>query len=113
MKKRKGNPDAPASTGGGIVAKLLKMQKQMRQTRADLAGETVTAAAADGAVTVVVSGDQRVQEICIASELLENSDNDNLAAVLVAAINEAMEKSQTLAARRLEQLTGGLGLSDQ
>ena len=102
MKKRKGNP-----------AQLLKMQKQMRQTRADLAGETVTAAAANGAVTVVVSGDQRVQEICIASELFENSDNDNLAAILVAAINEAMEKSQTLAARRLEQLTGGLGLSDQ
>ena len=113
MKKRKGKPDAPASTGGGIVAKMLKMQKQMRQTRADLAGETVTAAAADGAVTVVVSGDQRVQKICIASELLENSDNDNLAAILVDAINEAMEKSQTLAARRLEQLTGGLGLSDQ
>ena len=113
MKKRKGKQAAPVYSDGGIVGKLLKMQKEMRKTRADLAGETVTAAAGDGTVTVVVSGDQRVQEIRIASELLENRDNEKLAAIMVAVINDAMEKSQTLAARRLEQLTGGLEMSDQ
>jgi hypothetical protein len=93
-----------------MLAKLLKMQKQMRETRADLAGETVTATAADGDVVVTVSGDQRVQEIYIAHDLFENGDSENLGDVLVAAINDAIEKSQTLAARRLEQLTSGLGL---
>ena len=113
MNKREGKRESPDSSGAGIVAKLLKMQKQMRKTRADLARETVTATAADGTLTVTVSGDQRVQTIRIAPELLERGDSDVLADLLVVAINDAMEKSQTLAARRLEQLTGGLGLSDQ
>ena len=105
--------DLTDMSGGGMVAKLLKMQKEMRKTRSDLAGEKVTSTAADGAVEIVVSGDQRVQEIRIAPELLENSDSANIANILVTAINDAMEKSQTLAARRLQELTGGLGLPGQ
>ena len=68
-KKGESKRESPEASGGGIAAKLLKMQHQMRKTRADLAGETVTATAVDGAVTVVVSGDQRVQEIRILQEL--------------------------------------------
>jgi DNA-binding protein YbaB len=33
--------------------------------------------------------------------------------LLTATINDAMEKSQTLAANRLRELTGGLGLPSQ
>lgn len=100
-------------TDGGMVSKLLKMQKQMRKTRSNLAGETVTAASADGDVIVSVSGDQRVKKIRIEPELLSNCDSANLANILVAVINDAMEKSQTLAANRLQELTGGLGLPGQ
>ena len=112
-KKGDSKRESSEASGGGIASKLLKMQHQMRKTRADLAGETVTATTSDGAVTVVVSGDQRVQEIRILQELLENCDNENLADILVLAINDAMEKSQSLAARRLQKLTGGLGLLGQ
>ncbi len=113
MNKGKGKRELPDSSSDGIAAKLLKMQQKIRKTRADLAEETVTATIADGAVAVVVSGDQRVQEIRIAPELLEHGDSSDLANILVPAINDAIEKSQTLAARRLQHLTGMLGLSDQ
>ena len=113
MKTGKGKRESSSSSDRGIVAKLLKMQKQMRQTRADLAGETVKATAADGAVTITVTGNQRVKEIRIAPELLKNGDSEDIADILVTVLNDAMEKSQTLAARRLEKLTGGLGMPGQ
>ena len=113
MKKRNMKRDTSDMSGGGMAAKLLKMQKEMRKTRKDLAGEKVTSTAGDGAVEIVVSGDQRVQEIRIAPELLENSDSANVASLLVTASKDAMDKSQTLAARRLRDLTGGLGLPGQ
>ena len=105
--------DKSDMSGGGMAAKLLKMQKEMRKTRSDLAGEQVTSTVGDGAVEIVVSGDQRVQEIRIAPEFLANSDSTDVANLLVTAINDAIEKSQTLAARRLRELTGGLGLPGQ
>lgn len=113
MNKGNSKLGSDALSDGGMVAKLLKMQKQMRKTRANLAGETVTAASADGAVIVSVSGDQRVKEIRLEPELLAKCDSANLANILVAVINDAMEKSQTLAANRLQELTGGLGLPGQ
>ena len=113
MNKGKGKRELPDSSSDGIAAKLLKMQQKIRKTRADLAGETVTATAADGAITIVVSGDQRVQKIRIAPELLQNGDSEMFADLLTATINDAMEKSQTLAANRLQELTGGLGLPGQ
>jgi hypothetical protein len=113
VKKGKGKRESPASSSRGLVTKLLQMQKQMRKTRADLAGETVTATSVDGTITVVVGGDQRVQQIRIAPELLQNGDSEMFADLLTATINDAMEKSQTLAANRLQELTGGLGLPGQ
>jgi DNA-binding YbaB/EbfC family protein len=59
---------------------------------------------------VEITGHQRIQSITIDPEVVDPEDVEMLQDLIVAAVNEAIEKSQSLAAERLGGLTGGLGL---
>jgi len=96
--------------GGNMMAKLAKMQEDMAKTQEALAGERVSVTAGGGAITVVISGAQHVQSITVSPELMQSGDAEMLGDILVAAVNDAIEKSQILAADRLQAVTGGLGL---
>lgn len=93
-----------------MMAQLQKMQAEMGRTQESLAQETFTVTAGGGAITVVITGHQRIQAIAIAPELLNPEDAEMLQDMLVAGINNAIETSQAKAAERLEGLTGGLDL---
>ncbi|MBI2976010.1 MAG: YbaB/EbfC family nucleoid-associated protein [Chloroflexi bacterium] len=103
-------PGNPGGGGGNLMAKLAKAQEEMAKTQEALAHERVQVSAGGGAVTVVISGAQRVQSVTVSPELLASGDAEMVGDILVAAINEAIEKSQILAAERLQAVTGGLGL---
>ena len=96
--------------GGNMMGQLKKMQDEMAKVQEGLQHERLTVSAGGGAVTVVISGAQRVQSIAISQELIQSGDAEMLGDVLVAAVNDAIEQSQTLAAERLNAVTGGLGL---
>ena len=96
--------------GGNMMAKLAKMQEEMAKTQESLAGERLTVTAGGGAITVVISGAQRIQSIAVSPELMASGDAEMLGDILVAAVNEAIERSQVMAAERLQAVTGGLGL---
>ncbi|HZU06223.1 MAG TPA: YbaB/EbfC family nucleoid-associated protein [Chloroflexota bacterium] len=96
---------------GGPNAKLLRqMQAQLAKIQEELAEETVEATAGGGAVKVVMTGQQRVRAVQLDPAALDPEDVELLQDMIVAAMNEALAKSQELAARRLSALTGGLKL---
>ncbi len=95
--------------GGGQNA-LQALQQKMLETQEALAAQTVEASAGGGAVTVVMTGQQRVQSIKISPDVLSAGDVEMLPDLMVAAFNEAMEKSQQLAASKMSEITGGLNL---
>jgi len=66
--------------------------------------------AGGGAITIVITGQQRVKSITLQPEVVDPADLDMLQDLLVAAVNEAIERSQTYAAQKLQGLTGGLGI---
>ena len=101
----------PGNMGGGnMMAKLAKMQEEMVKTQEALAGERIAVTAGGGAVTGVISGAQHIQSITLSPEMIASGDAEMIGDTLVAAINEAIEKSQALAAERLQSVSGGLGL---
>lgn len=100
----------PKGTGGGMAQQLQKLQQQMLETQEALGNEVVEVTAGGGAITVAITGHQRVQSIAIDPEVVDPEDVDMLQDLIVAAVNEAIEKSQNLAAERLSGLTGGLGI---
>ena len=117
MSKRKGGMGgrSPMMGGGGggmgnLAQQIQKMQQEMALAQEALAEETVEVSAGGGAVTIVITGHQRIQSITLKPEILDPEDVEMTQDILVAAVNQAIEKSQEMAAQRLEGLTGGLNL---
>jgi DNA-binding YbaB/EbfC family protein len=102
----------PAGLSGGLAQKLEQMQAEMQRIQGELAQERLTITAGGEAVTVVVDGQQRLHHVVISAEALAaaQEDREMLQDLLVVAVNSALEQSQTLAAERLQGLSGGLGL---
>ena len=103
---------APAAGGiqPGMVDKIRKMQEDMQATQAALETELINVTAAGGAITIVVTGHQRVQSIKIDPSLVDPNDVGMLEDTLVTAVNEAILKSQEHSAQRLESVTSGMQL---
>jgi nucleoid-associated protein EbfC len=98
-----------APKAGNMMAQMQEMQQEMAEVQKQLEEETVTVSSGGGAVTVIITGHQRVQAIEINEELINPEDQEMLQDMLVAAINAAIEQSQAMAAERMEGVTGGLG----
>jgi nucleoid-associated protein EbfC len=113
-KKRGGFPGGGGMPGGnaGMLKQLQKMQQDMQEAQEALANETVEVSVGGGAVTIVITGHQRVQSITLNQAMIDTSDDEwlnDLQDMLVVAVNQAIEQSQTMAAQRMEAITGGLG----
>jgi DNA-binding YbaB/EbfC family protein len=96
----------------GMMRQLQKMQEDMLAAQEALANETVEVNVGGGAVTVVITGHQRVQSITVKPEAIDTEDSEwltDLQDLLVVAVNQAIEQSQAMAAQRMESITGGLG----
>lgn len=86
---------------------LNQLQKRMAKIQEELADETVEASAG-GAVKVVMNGHQELQTVQIDPAAVDPEDVEMLQDLILAAVNEATNKSKELAAKRLGALTGGL-----
>ncbi len=76
---------------------IKRMRDQAMQIQRELQGEEVVVD--KNGVHIVISGDQKIKE------LLSNGQSDN---DVRDAVNEAIKKSQEVAARKLSQMQGGL-----
>ena len=111
MAKGKGRRIRANKPGGrpDMRRQIQMLQDQMMATQEALRDETVTVTAGGGVIEVVMSGHQRVQSIKIDPEVVDPEDVEMLQDLITAAVNEAIEQSQGLAAQQLGALTGGLG----
>ncbi len=102
----------PAGGGGlgGMLQQVQKLREEMLKTQEELGQETLSVTAGGGAITVVVTGHQRIESIKIAPEVVDPEDVEMLQDLIVAAVNEAIEKSREMAAQRLGSLAGGLNI---
>jgi DNA-binding YbaB/EbfC family protein len=92
----------------GMLKQVQQMQAKMAAVQADLATTNVEASAGGGVVTAVVTGDQRVVSVTISPDVL--GDAEMLPDLVVAAVNEALDRSRSLAAEKMQAVTAGLGL---
>lgn len=118
MSKRRGGGMGGMPGGGGgmnpgsMMKQLQKMQEDMAAAQESLANETVEVSVGGGALTIVVTGHQRIQSITINQDVIDTSDEEwlnDLQDLLVVAVNQAIEQSQTMAAEKMENITSGLG----
>ncbi len=95
---------------GSIMKQAQKMQAQMARLQEDLAARTIEASAGGGMITVVASGKQEIVSIKIEPEVIDAGDREMLQDLVVAAVNEALRKSQEMVAEEMKKITGGLNI---
>ncbi len=102
------NRQVGGGMGGGMMAQIQKLQKQMEEAQAQLAIETVTATAGGGAIKVTMTGDQKCKAVEISPDLLKDADAEMLQDLVLSAVNMALDQSRELAEKKMGPLAGGL-----
>lgn len=91
-----------------FVQQAQKLQAQLAKAQEELASLTVEASSGGGAVKVTASGQQKILSVKISPEVVDPGDVEMLEDLVLAAVSEALARSQEVAAERLGALTGGL-----
>ena len=97
-----------AKQGGQSPSQAQQPLAMLQKVQEELETTTVEGSAGGGVVKVVVTGKQTVESVEIAPEAVE--DLEMLQDLVVAAINDAMNKSQELASEKLSIITGGMNI---
>ncbi len=116
MSKRRGGGFGGPSMGGGqnqaaLMRQFQKMQEDMAKAQEQLGEEVLEVEVGGGAVKVEITGHQRIKSLTINKEAVDTSVEDwatDLQDLLIVALNQAIEKSQTRAAERMDAVSGGI-----
>jgi DNA-binding YbaB/EbfC family protein len=95
---------------GQMMKQAQQLQARMLKMQAELAERTVEAAVGGGMIKVVANGRQQVVSIRIEKEVVNPEDVEMLQDLILAAVNDALTKSQEMVASEMGKLTGGLNL---
>jgi len=91
-----------------MMRQAQELQAKLAKAQQELANITVEVSSGGGAVKVTINGQQKIKQIKISPEAISPDDAEMLEDLVLAAVNEAIAKSQELAAKHLGKLTGGL-----
>ena len=93
-----------------MMKQAQKLQKKMMKTQAELATKTIEASAGGGMVKVIASGAQKIESIALEKEVVDPEDVEMLQDLILAAVNDALNKSQEMVSAEMGKLTGGLNI---
>ncbi|HVN48741.1 MAG TPA: YbaB/EbfC family nucleoid-associated protein [Bacteroidota bacterium] len=91
-----------------MMKQVQQMQQRMEQVQAELENKFVTAEAGGGMVKVTANGKQHLTKIEIEKEVVNPEEKEILEDLVVAAVNQALEKSTALANEEMQKVTGGM-----
>jgi DNA-binding YbaB/EbfC family protein len=91
-----------------MMQQAQKLQAQLLKAQEELATLNVEASSGGGAVKVVMNGQQQVQSVKIAPEVVNPEDVEMLEDLVLTAVKEAQAMAQEAAAKKMGGLTGGL-----
>jgi nucleoid-associated protein EbfC len=91
---------------GQLLSQAKKIQEKMQKMQEEMAERTVEAQSGGGMVSVIVNGKQELVSIRISQEIWEEKDKELLEDLVVAAINEGLNKSKDMVQEEMSKITG-------
>ncbi len=91
-----------------LLKQAQKMQEEMKKVQDNLSGINVEASSGGGMVKVVCNCKMEIQSINIEPEVVDANEKEMLEDLIVAAVNQALQKAQTRASEEMGHVTGGL-----
>ncbi len=86
-----------------------KMLMRVKKIQKELQHEVITVEKGDGAVKVEMTGEQKLKKIHIDANSIDLEDVSELERWLEDAVREAIQKSQSYAAEKMQPVMGALG----
>ena len=96
---------------GNMFEQMQKAQQDMMKIQSELKNKTVEASVGGGKVVATANGCQQIVKVHIDPELM-SEETEFLEDMVVAAVNQALEKSKNLLQTEMSQLAGGLDLNN-
>ena len=106
----------PQGMGGGptnmqaMLKQAQKMQEDMANMQAELEEREYEVAAGGGVVNVKINGKKEILSVKISPEVVDPDDIETLEDLIVAAVNEAVKKVESVSADEMQKITGSMGL---
>jgi DNA-binding YbaB/EbfC family protein len=92
----------------GLMQQAQKMQQEMQKAQQELANMEVTGQAGGGMVSVVMNGQHAVKRVTIDPALAD--DIEMLEDLVVAAVNDAVNRVKESAEKQMAEMTQGMSL---
>ncbi len=92
----------------GMMKQAQKLQAKMMAMQEELGQRTVSAQAGGGMVEAMVNGRQELLSLRIDPEVVVPEDVEMLQDLILAAINEALNRAREMMAAEMAKLTGGM-----
>jgi DNA-binding YbaB/EbfC family protein len=85
-----------------------KVQEELAKVQDALENIIVEGTAGGGIITVTANGKQKVLSVKIDSEIINSEDVEMLEDLVVAAVNQALEKSREIEKEEMQKVAGGM-----
>jgi DNA-binding YbaB/EbfC family protein len=86
-----------------------KMLMKVKKIQGELQKMVISVEKGDGAVTVEITGEQKIKKIRIDPEYVDLTDIGELERWIEDAVKEAIQESQRVAAEKMQPMMGALG----
>ncbi len=107
--------NVPKGMGGAgnmqaMLRQAQKMQEEMAEKQAQLEEKEYDIQAGGGVVSVKINGKKEILAIDIKPEIVDPDDVETLSDILVAAVNEAIKRVESVSNAEMEKITGSMGM---
>ncbi len=93
-----------------LMKQAQELQQKMQEIKEAAAARTVTSSVGGGMVSATMNGRQELLAITIDPELIKPGEAEMLQDLVIAAVNDAIRRSQELLQDQMRQLTGGINI---
>ena len=106
----------PKGVGGGpgnmqaMIRQAQKMQEDMQALQEELDAKEYDVSAGGGMVNVRMNGKREILALDIQPDVVDPDDVEMLSDILIAAINEAIKKVDSVSEEEMGKISGQMGL---
>ena len=106
----------PKGVGGGpqnmqaMIRQAQKMQEDMAAKQEELNAREYDVSAGGGVVNVKINGKKEILAIDLKPEIVDPDDIETLSDILVAAVNEAIKRVETVNSEEMGKVTGSMNM---
>ena len=94
----------------GNAKKLYDLQNKAKKIQKELRDLLIEASSLEGKVSVVFNGEQHLTEVTLDAEALKPENKKELEKQILNTVSQAISRSQALAAEKMKDVMGGMGI---